>query len=46
MPNFRLKLSGSGVEAVERTDPDSFRTLVLEDKARAEAVIRRFNLRE
>ncbi|RYJ02120.1 MAG: tripartite tricarboxylate transporter substrate binding protein [Acetobacteraceae bacterium] len=44
-PEFRLKLSGSGVEAVERTDPDSFRTLVLEDKARAEAVIRRFNLR-
>lgn len=42
---FRLKLSGSGVDAVERTDPDSFRTLVLKDKARAEAVIRRFNLR-
>ncbi|WP_149539103.1 Bug family tripartite tricarboxylate transporter substrate binding protein [Siccirubricoccus phaeus] len=43
---LRRKLSESGVEAVERTDPDSFRALVLEDKARAEAVIRRYNLRE
>jgi tripartite-type tricarboxylate transporter receptor subunit TctC len=43
---LRRKLDESGVEAAERTDPDSFRALVLEDKARAEAVIRRFNLRE
>jgi tripartite-type tricarboxylate transporter receptor subunit TctC len=44
--DLRRKLSESGVEAAERTDPTSFRALVLEDKARAEAVIRRFNLRE
>ena len=43
---LRRKLGESGVEAAGRTDPDSFRALVLEDKARAEAVIRRFNLRE
>lgn len=43
---LRRKLSEAGVEAVDHTDPDSFRALVLEDKARAEAVIRRFNLRE
>lgn len=43
---FRRKLGETGVEAVERTDPQSFRALVLEDKARAEAVIRRFHLRE
>ena len=45
-PALRQKLAESGVEATERTDPASFRALVLEDKARAEAVIRRFNLRE
>jgi tripartite-type tricarboxylate transporter receptor subunit TctC len=43
---LRRKLSESGVEAVERTDPDSFRALVLEDKARVMAVVRRMNLRE
>jgi tripartite-type tricarboxylate transporter receptor subunit TctC len=43
---LRRKLQESGVEAAERTDPDSFRALVVDDKARAEAVIRRFNLRE
>jgi len=43
---LRQKLSEAGVEAVERTAPDSFRALVLKEKARAEAVIRRFNLRE
>jgi tripartite-type tricarboxylate transporter receptor subunit TctC len=42
---LRRKLNESGVQAAELTDPDSFRALVLEDKARAEAVIRRFNLR-
>ncbi len=42
---LRRKLGESGVEAAGRTDPDGFRALVLEDKARAEAVIRRFNLR-
>ncbi|GGC63334.1 MFS transporter [Siccirubricoccus deserti] len=45
-PELRRKLGESGVEATERTDPDSFRALVLEEKARGEAVIRRFNLRE
>ncbi len=42
---LRRKLSESGVEATERTDPESFRALVLEDKARSEGVINRFNLR-
>ena len=45
-PALRRKLGEAGVEAAESTTPESFRALVLEDKARAEAVIRRFNLRE
>lgn len=45
-PALRQKLADSGVEAADRTDPASFRALVLEDKARSDAVIRRFNLRE
>jgi hypothetical protein len=30
---------------MERTDPDSFRAMVVEDRARWSAVIRRYNLR-
>lgn len=42
---LRRKLAESGVEAALRTDPDSFRALVLEDKARSDAVIRRYDIR-
>lgn len=44
-PALRQKLAESGVEAADRTDPDSFRALVLEDKARSDAVIRRYDIR-
>lgn len=44
-PALRQKLAESGVEAAGRTDPDSFRSLVLEDKARSDAVIRRYDIR-
>jgi tripartite-type tricarboxylate transporter receptor subunit TctC len=43
---FRRKLGETGVEAAQHTDPDSFRALVLEDRARAAAVIRRYDLRD
>jgi tripartite-type tricarboxylate transporter receptor subunit TctC len=42
---LRQKLAESGVEATDRTTPDSFRALVLEDKARSDAVIRRYDIR-
>jgi tripartite-type tricarboxylate transporter receptor subunit TctC len=42
---LRQKLAESGVQAMERTDPDSFRAMVVEDRARWSAVIRRYNLR-
>ncbi|MBX9702152.1 MAG: tripartite tricarboxylate transporter substrate binding protein [Acetobacteraceae bacterium] len=42
---LRRRLAESGVQAAERTDPASFRALVLEDKARSDAVIRRYDLR-
>jgi len=43
--DLRTRLAETGVEAADRTDPRSFRALVVEEQARAEAVIRRFNLR-
>lgn len=45
-PALRQKLGEAGVEAATQTDPAGFRALTLEDKARSDGVIRRFNLRE